>query len=111
MASRQFSSETPKLSSLISERSHPGVMATAVARCGASSCPWEKASRLTPTWPGRRRRKSDSARRVVVGGAVSHLDEQAAGLVDKEWKKVMRRDEVRVNGEPEYSEAVGEVLL
>src|SRR5713101_7340215 len=31
MASRQFSSETPKFSSIISERSHPGVMATAVA--------------------------------------------------------------------------------
>ena len=41
------------------------------------------------------------ARRVVVGGAVGHLDEQAAGLVDEQREQVMRRDEVRVDGEPE----------
>ena len=51
------------------------------------------------------------ARCVVIGGAVSHLDEQAAGLVDEEREKVMRSDEVGVNGEPEYSEPVVEVVL
>jgi hypothetical protein len=47
VASRQFSSVTPKCSSIISERSQPGVNATAVAACAASSCDQAKASRFT----------------------------------------------------------------
>src|SRR5204863_6441281 len=43
--SRQFASETPKLSSIISDRSQPGVLATAVALKCSSSCPRENASR------------------------------------------------------------------
>ena len=47
--SRQVSSVTPKASSIISERSQPGVSATAVQPCGASSSPCAKASRSTDT--------------------------------------------------------------
>ena len=47
-ASRQVSSVTPKASSIISERSQPGVSATAVQPYGASSCAWPNASRITP---------------------------------------------------------------
>jgi hypothetical protein len=39
------------------------------------------------------------------------LDEQAAGLVDEEREKVMGSDEVGVNGEPEYSETVVEIVV
>jgi hypothetical protein len=49
-ASRQLSSETPKFSNIISDRSHPGVMETAVPLCGPSSCPKENASRFTATF-------------------------------------------------------------
>jgi len=45
VASRQFDSDTPKASSIASERSHPGVRLTAVAPCGASSWPSAKAIR------------------------------------------------------------------
>ena len=48
-ASRQFSSDTPNASSIISERNHPGVTAIAVAPYGPSSCPCENASRFTAT--------------------------------------------------------------
>ncbi len=46
-ASRQFASVTPKLSSIISERSQPGVSATAVAPRVPSSCPSANAIRRT----------------------------------------------------------------
>src|SRR5699024_1101022 len=46
-ASRQVSSVTPKASSIISERSHPGVTETAVPPCGASSWPCAYARRST----------------------------------------------------------------
>jgi hypothetical protein len=36
-ASRQFSSATPKCSSIVSDRRNPGVTATHVTRCGFSS--------------------------------------------------------------------------
>jgi len=51
------------------------------------------------------------ARGIVVGGAVGHLDEQAAGLVDEEREKVMRRDEVGLDGEPQDSQTIVEVVL
>ena len=47
VASRQFASVTPKGSSIASERSQPGVSATAVAPCGSSSCACAHASRIT----------------------------------------------------------------
>src|SRR5215472_13102333 len=43
---RQFSSETPKFSIIISERSQPGVMEIAVAPYGSNSCPGEKPRRF-----------------------------------------------------------------
>ena len=43
----QSSSVTPKVSSIISERSHPGVSATAVQPWGSSCLAWAKASRRT----------------------------------------------------------------
>jgi len=46
-ASRQFVSRTPKFSSIISERSQPGVIATAVPPWGPSSWPCENARRFT----------------------------------------------------------------
>jgi hypothetical protein len=46
-ASRQLSSVTPKVSSIISDLSQPGVSASAVHPCGASSCAWAKARRTT----------------------------------------------------------------
>jgi hypothetical protein len=49
-ASRQVSSVTPKFSSMISDRSHPGVTHTAVAPRGPSSCPSENASLFTATF-------------------------------------------------------------
>jgi len=46
------------LSSIISERNQPGVIATAEASCGSSSWPWENASRH----PGRAARSACSGR-------------------------------------------------
>ena len=48
-ASRQLSSVTPNASSIISERSHPGVTRDGRRAVGASSWPCENASRLTAT--------------------------------------------------------------
>jgi hypothetical protein len=47
VASRQLASATPKVSSIISERSQPGVSATAVPPCGARSSDCAYASRMT----------------------------------------------------------------
>jgi hypothetical protein len=47
VASRQFDSLTPWCSSISSERIHPGVSATAVQPCGASSSACAQASRIT----------------------------------------------------------------
>ena len=51
------------------------------------------------------------ARLVVLGSAVGDLDEQAARLVDQEREQVMGGDEMRVDREPEYSQAAVEVVL
>ena len=50
VASRQFSSVTPNASSIISERSQPGVMQTEVAPCGARSLACAQAMRVTATF-------------------------------------------------------------
>jgi hypothetical protein len=49
VASRQFSSVTPKRPSIISGRSQPGVSDTAVAWCLASSFACAQAIRFTAT--------------------------------------------------------------
>src|ERR687893_167137 len=48
VASRQFDSSTPKFSSIISERSQPGVKATAVHPWGSSS--WASLQGVLPHW-------------------------------------------------------------
>jgi hypothetical protein len=46
-----------------------------------------------------------------MGGAVSHLDQQPARLVDEKWQKIVRSDQVGINGKPEYPETGLEVGL
>ena len=48
---------------------------------------------------------------VVGGGAVGHLDEEAARAFEHQRQGVVRGDQVGVDGEPEEAEAVREVVL
>ena len=109
--SRQFSSETPKVSSIISERSHPGVTATAVAPNGCELVSLRERQPVHRHLGQVVEHRDPVPRRVVLGGAVRHLDEQTARLVDEQGEKVMGRDEVGVDGEPEDAKTVVEIEL
>jgi hypothetical protein len=45
---------------------------------------------------------------VVLGGAVGHLDDEAAGVADDQRQQEVAGDEVGVDAEPDHPQAVGE---
>ena len=74
-------------------------MATAVPPCGASSWPWENASRFTADLGQVVEDRDPVARRVVVGGAVGDLDDAAPpGRSTQQRQQVVRGDQVGVDG-------------
>ena len=111
VASRQLASVTPKASSIISERSQPGVSATAV-----------RAVRREVLRLGEREPDDRGLGEVVEGvdavvdgvvlrRAVGHLDHQAARVADQQRERVVAGDQVRLDREVEQPQAVGEVVL
>ena len=48
---------------------------------------------------------------VVVGGAVGDLDDEPAGAADQQRQRVVARDQVRVDREPQQPQAGVEVVL
>src|SRR5439155_13686828 len=48
---------------------------------------------------------------VVIGSAVGHLDDQAAGILDQERQCEVARDDVRIDGEPQHAQPPFEGVL
>ena len=48
---------------------------------------------------------------IVLGRAVGHLDEEAARTLDQQRQRMMRRDQMRVDAEPQHAQAVLEIVL
>ena len=48
---------------------------------------------------------------IVVGGAVRHLDQQAARALDQQRQRVMRRDQMRIDAKPQQAQAVLEIMV
>src|SRR5918994_5398656 len=48
---------------------------------------------------------------VVVGGAVRHLDEEAARTLDQQCQCKVRRDQMGMNAETEHAQTVLEIML
>ena len=101
---------TPNASSIISERRNPGVSATALAPYAATSWPWEKARR--PTRRGQVVEHGDAVGGGVVGdGPVGDLDHESSRLLDEQREEVVRRDEVRVDGQAQHAQTFVEIHL
>ena len=49
--------------------------------------------------------------RVVLGGAVRHLDEKTARTLDQQRQRMVRRDQMRMNAETEHAQTVLEIML
>jgi len=76
VASCQFASVTPKASSIISERNHPGLIETEVAPCGASSWACAQAMRVTATF-ARSVIDEDVKATLLVADAIDQLSKFA----------------------------------
>ena len=48
---------------------------------------------------------------IVLGGAVGHLDEQAARALDHQRQREVRGDQMRVDAEAKQAQAVLEIML
>ena len=49
--------------------------------------------------------------RIVLRRAIGHLDQEAAGLRDHKWKRIVGGDQMRVDGEPQQSQPILQIVL
>src|SRR5215204_1118099 len=106
MASRQFSSETPKWSSISSERKKPGVKASAATLRWRRR--WSYTSIRSQRWPDHRGLYEIVEEASAVAGphAVGYLQDQASLTTHHERGGVVARDDVRLDSLPQHGKPV-----